>query len=88
MTFPTIDQLRTAGLELRIGAAMGTVPGAATVIEGALRLERYHLHAEAAGVSREQADEILRDAQGLQADSTPTAEELAEATRLLSEAAR
>ncbi|MFF0409075.1 hypothetical protein ACFYUY_01395 [Kitasatospora sp. NPDC004745] len=88
MTFPSNDELRAASLSLRIDAALSAMPGMAQAVSGALALTRYHHCAEAVGVSRGRAHEILRAAQGLRAGSTSTIEDLAEATRLLGEAAR
>jgi hypothetical protein len=77
---PSESELRWAGPSLQfaaIGAAMQTV------IEGAERVSRYFVTAGALGVSQERAQEILQEAQGLAAGSTPTKDELDRARQLL-----
>ncbi|MGW4802954.1 hypothetical protein [Kitasatospora sp. NPDC004272] len=52
-----------------------------TAFEGALALEDYRLAAANLGLSRRRASEILLEAQGLHAGSSPTAADLVEAHR-------
>lgn len=58
-----------------------------TAFEGALALEDYHLAAANLGISRRRADEILLEAQGLHAGSSPTEADLAEARRRVTDEA-
>lgn len=77
---PSESELRWAGPSLQfaaIGAAMQTV------LEGAERMSSYFVTAGALGVSQDRAQEILEEAQGSAAGSTPTKDELDRARQLL-----
>ncbi|MFE3391577.1 hypothetical protein ACFXI0_01965 [Kitasatospora indigofera] len=58
------------------------VAGLSTAVEGAVELERYYSDAAALGVSRGRADELLAEAQGLAAGSSPSSAEIADARHL------
>lgn len=77
---PPESELRWAGPSL-LFAALGTT--AQAVLEGAERMGRYFATAGALGVTKERAQELLREAQGLAAGSTPTTDDIDRAHQLV-----
>lgn len=71
--------MANASLFLNVG---DLVPGAAAAVRRAADVELYHQRVAERGVGRRRADELLAQAQGLHAGSTPTEAELDEAHRL------
>ncbi len=80
MTFPSVDELRAASLSLMVAPL---VAGLTAAVDRAIEVELYHSRAASLGVSRERADTLLTEAQGLAAGSTPSTAELAAAWSLV-----
>lgn len=72
----------TIGAEY-LGRLMRAVSVAPAELDRAIAVERYYSGAAAIGVTREQANECLRSAQGREAGSSPTIADLNTATTLM-----